>query len=685
MKSMDSIMERKKSMKFKIGLFFIPAFMLCSCGASGDSNPSTGEGSFPSQGSLGEPSLPHSEPISTQPEVLEPYYDYPQLEVLPRIDITTADGSNDFATKYNQSHKLNGEISYVDCTYSLSNCPEEFAFEGVEGEVKVRGNYTLNYPKKPLRIKFSKKRSMLGMNEGEKFKSWVLLADYKDSSMLRNETAFYLGNNLLGKDGLYASDYRNVEVYLNDTYWGMYLLCEQQEAKGGRVEVMTPEDGYTGTDIGYLFEYDGYYTDEKDDPTFTIDYDGWKSLQKYSGEWTNPGVYGYTIKSDIFDPSQVTYISNRLNQVFKVCYEAVYNHKYYAIDESEQIVETLDMTEISAISEVVDIDSFVDMYLLQEISCDADISWSSFYLSLDASSTGDKKLRVEAPWDYDSAFGGKCVENGEGLYAAESQNPWLLLFVRCPWFMELVQEKWEELKKHHVLESSLEQIDFVSDIYMSQFQQNFVRWPESIGNTHSELYPIFQTFTTQKEAADYFKNWLIKRYSFINRFLQSETDIYGKPIEVGQRVPSEDQTPYLFEMEDERAFLSSDILRRSGNGASGDGYLGNVSGGVGKSMEYSISSSQEGSAFLSMGLSAQNYDADVSLWFSISINGQPLSLPPCPVTSAGADFSWHNWVEVHLMEIDLIEGVNVIRFETISSSTTNVDYFKIYSTFEVGW
>ncbi len=54
--------------------------------------------------------------------------------------------------------------------------------------VKGRGNYTWNHPKKPYRLKFDKKVSLLGE---PKDKSWVLLANYTDRTFLRNYIAFF--------------------------------------------------------------------------------------------------------------------------------------------------------------------------------------------------------------------------------------------------------------------------------------------------------------------------------------------------------------------------------------------------------------------------------------------------------------------------------------------------------------
>ena len=101
---------------------------------------------------------------------------------------------------------------------------------------------------------------MLGLNNGEKFKNWVLLACFKDASLLRDATALKLYKTMFPE--YYASDSKLVEVFVNDVYWGVYLLAEQQETKSGRIEITEAEKNYEGTDIGYLIEFDSYsYTE----------------------------------------------------------------------------------------------------------------------------------------------------------------------------------------------------------------------------------------------------------------------------------------------------------------------------------------------------------------------------------------------------------------------------------------
>ena len=462
------------------------------------------------------------------PPVVNKYdYRFKFPTVLPRIDIKTEDGKNNFATDFDQNDKLNGNIEYVKCNLDVSNCMEDYVLENIPGSVKIRGNATMNYPKKPLRLKFDSKQSLLGLNNDAKCKSWVLLADYKDASMLKNALSFYLGNQLLGSDDLYCSDFQHVKVYLNDQYWGIYLLAEQQQVNKNRVDVFEPEDGYTGNDIGYLFEYDGYYYQEKDDPTFTVAYTNKSILYKKDGTETTAAINGYTLKSDIDADSQKAFIAEYVRLAYKIAYRAVHFNDYYEFNETfTDMVPSTKTNAEEIVDKVLNIDSFVDTYIMQEIICDSDIAWSSFYLSADLSEKGDKKITLEAPWDFDNGYGGKRDHTfTEGDFAGNSQNPWLVLLVNQPWFIERVKAKWQDAHQHGVFSSSLNNIKTFQRIYKVEFEKNFARWPGQISNTHNELVDIFATFKTQEEVSNYMYNWLYKRYNYLNKTYGDGTDI----------------------------------------------------------------------------------------------------------------------------------------------------------------
>lgn len=451
-------------------------------------------------------------------------------ETMPRIQINTSDGDSSFATKYGMQDKIEGKVDYVDCTISVDKCDEEYVISEAAAEVKVRGNATLNYIKKPLRLKFKKKTTMLGLNDDAKCKSWVLLADWKDLSMLNNDLAFYFGKTILGSDGYFSSDFRRVNVYINGQYWGVYLLVEQQQVNEYRVDIAEPDDDYTGNDIGYLIEYDGYYTQEDitkgGDYTFEMNYYNNAALKTLNGHSTHPRIKGYTIKSDIYAQSQVDFIRSYMDNVYKIAYKAVYEHQYYTFNSDfTGIVKSNYKTVQETVSAVIDVQSLVDSYMLQEIACDYDVDWSSVYMDVDLSANGKKKLTFEAPWDWDSSFGVRPDVNSSGMYAANRSNPWFILFINESWFQEMIHDKWQDLYKFHVLETALNMVKECKETYKANYEANYRRWPTCLNTLPGERTDALNACKSQAEAADILYNWLYTRLNFLNKQWGDGTDV----------------------------------------------------------------------------------------------------------------------------------------------------------------
>ena len=135
---------------------------------------------------------------------------------------------------------------YVPAVIDVFNGGEDHRLTA-PGGVKVRGNSTATFSEeKPYRIKFDKKQNMLGLHGGEKYKSWVLLRSQWNLCM--DYTAFNLARTIFDVR-YYASDCTYVNLFINDAWMGIYLLCEQNQAARGRMEVYEPDEGLTKTDI----------------------------------------------------------------------------------------------------------------------------------------------------------------------------------------------------------------------------------------------------------------------------------------------------------------------------------------------------------------------------------------------------------------------------------------------------
>ena len=102
----------------------------------------------------------------------------------------------------------------------------------------VRGNSTYFAAKKAYTFKMEHKVDLAGMGKNKK---WILLANWFDISLIRNQITFDLCREL----GLSSTpDCRPVDLYINGNYNGTYLLTEKIQLKKNRLEIHDLEEDY---------------------------------------------------------------------------------------------------------------------------------------------------------------------------------------------------------------------------------------------------------------------------------------------------------------------------------------------------------------------------------------------------------------------------------------------------------
>lgn len=282
--------------------------------------------------------------------------------------------------------------NYVNCSFELSNCEDvkdNLSVEMGENEegdynvgLRLRGNSTFSEMKKPYRIKFAEKQSLFGL---KKNKSWVLLAEYFDQSYIRNFTAFTLAKGVISTladdDKYFAPTGHHVALVINDEFKGLFLLCEQMDENKGRAEVKNDEafeNVESKTDFPFLIEMDNQAFKEgvTGVDNFYTDYD----FQPVEIKYPEADERGKTETSDkVFD-----YIKEYVNAV---CY----------LLKNGGTVEVSFKANPVSLEQLVDIDSFVDYYLLTEITHCSDSIWKSIYMH----KSTDGLLKMGPIWDFD--------------------------------------------------------------------------------------------------------------------------------------------------------------------------------------------------------------------------------------------------------------------------------------------
>ncbi len=366
----------------------------------------------------------------------------------------------------------------VDCTIRLDNIEKRYIMTEETATIKCRGNASMGWPKKSYTIKFTEGQKLGGLGEG-KSKNWVLVSNHCDQSLLRNHTGFWLQRNM---DGLeWTPDCRPVDVYLNGDYRGNYMLIEKVTVNEDRVNIQNPK------------------TDSSLEADFMVELDNYASKAGEKGiVWFTAKGFPYEIRGeDNMTAERCDYVDQWVTNAYNI-----------ACDGTE--------AEIRAI---LDIDSLVDIYLVEEIMKNIDCGWSSFFLY-----RRDGKLYFGPGWDFDLAAGNdgrldggshKRIYAGDASYGFGQQNPWFLRMMEKDWFRKLAAERFLELEESGLFERMFAELDKVYGVCRESFEHNFEKWP-IFGQTINQEPHQVRELNSVEEHFNYLKEWLGNRIAWLH-------------------------------------------------------------------------------------------------------------------------------------------------------------------------
>lgn len=388
---------------------------------------------------------------------VETYYDHKELrtELVNVLKSSSVIPTVSIYTEGNQS--VVSLEQYVRCLVDVFNCGDEYEITGSSAGIRVRGNSSAYFGdveqilknNAPYKIKFDVKTNMMGLNDGAKCKQWVLLK-LLDWDIVRTDLITRLGRELI-RGNAFCTDGSLIHLYINGKFMGNYQLCEQTQVNKHRINVNEPEEGYTGTDIGYLIELDNY----AEAPFFRVSYNNKAVITDMYGESKNARNTTYSVKSDTYSQAQVDFAEKYMNNVYTVMYRACVEENYYTLDKDANIIESSFTSAEETVDAVIDIDSAVNMTILHEILCSCDNGSGSFFFSVDFSEGSTMtKLTFTAPWDFnwtedmepDSVFYAGAVATPEFRKEhGDRSNPWMVVLMGQDWFRERARNRLNEL------------------------------------------------------------------------------------------------------------------------------------------------------------------------------------------------------------------------------------------------
>ena len=377
--------------------------------------------------------------------------------------------------------------------------------------IELRGSSSMSWPKKQYGLETQNENgenlnvSLLGLPPEN---DWVLNAPFIDRSFMRNVLIYRLSREL----GQYAPRSKFCEVVLNGSYQGVYVLLERIKRDSARVDVseLRPEEN-TGDDVtgGYIIK-----VDKPGNDYFVSLYPPF--------EGSNREVrYQYHYPQDVL----ITEAQKQYIRTWMFAFEDMMSGSNIA-------------DPVNGYAKYIDVDSFADNFLLNEISKNVDGFRLSAFLYKEKDSQGGK-LFAGPLWDFNLAFG------NANYYDAQGIDGWQLINFLDSGDGFLPPFWWYRLADHYTFENHLKSrwarhraksfdigyihdlIDAMGDTLAEAAARNFELWPGP-GEPGTGFWPVpevFYSFSSYQDELDFLKDWIAERVLWIDENLSDLADV----------------------------------------------------------------------------------------------------------------------------------------------------------------
>lgn len=323
-------------------------------------------------------------------------------------------------------------------------------------------------------------QEMMGMDSHHE---WVIHGPFLDKTLIRN----YMWYNISGSIMSYAPNVRFFELFIDDEYMGVYLMVESITAgKDSRLNLSVSKKNNTFS--GYCLRLDrGSNTDIKNLNTFSM----YSSINNLFLNMVYPGTANLneTIKRDIeLDFSK-------------------FERALYSYDYSDSVY---------GYKATMNVDSFVDYFVINEFTCNYDAGALSTYIYKDMS--GLYKMCV---WDFNSACDNYFEEIDTNNFSMTG-DIWYNMIIKDPDFTEKVVERYRELRKTVLSEEYLMEYMDSTIAYLGEaVDRNYEKWGYSFDESEDLIVPTEKNPRSYEEAISNMKSFIINRGNWLDANIEA--------------------------------------------------------------------------------------------------------------------------------------------------------------------
>lgn len=392
---------------------------------------------------------------------------------------------------------IRARIQIMEAEDSLNTLQSIPAVES-RADIRVRGNSSRTFDKTGYLIKFISEQGekadydVMGM---EAHSTWVLHGPYLDKTLIRN----YMWYNKAGQIMEWAPDVRFCEVFVNGGYQGIYVMTEQIGIGDGRIDI-TKYKANTGIS-SYILCVDRVSVNDKemiDNFTHYTKKIGTRVEIKYPGE-------------SKITPELERYINRDLSRFEKALYSYDYDSYRYGYQN------------------YIDVDSFVDYFIINEVTQNTDAGYFSTYIYKDVG--GKLKMAV---WDFNN-----CCDNYfetalplEGFTMQD--RVWFYMLMKDEEFVDKIISRYRSLRKNILSEETIrndirQQAEYLGTAVL----RNYEVWGYSFGPEYNLLEGGEERqIHSYEEAMEQYENRLILRMRWMDEHIE---DLYSYSHESGNK------------------------------------------------------------------------------------------------------------------------------------------------------
>ena len=354
--------------------------------------------------------------------------------------------------------------------------------------IRVRGHSSRRFEKANYFIRFvnddgtNNPQNFLGMDSHHE---WALHGPFLDKTLIRN----YMWYNIAGEVMDYSPNVRFFELILNGEYRGLYLATEMITAgkDGSRLSLSVNKKDNTFS--GYALRLDWGDTDEANK---LYPFTNYTTRAKTQHELVYPGTKNIT--EELKEA-----IKNEFSLFEKTLYSYDYNNEKYGYKN------------------YIDVDSFVDYFLINELTCNYDAGALSTYIYKDTS--GKYKMCV---WDFNSACDFYQEQSMPINEFRLNSVIWFQMLFMDDEFTDKVIKRYSELRKTVFSEEYL--FGFIDDTvkYLGPaIKRNYDKWGHTFDKNYDLLHPAQRNPRNYEESIKQLRSFLTKRLAFMDENIES--------------------------------------------------------------------------------------------------------------------------------------------------------------------